>query len=762
MSRESEPRLFSVEPLLPFEAAALDDRLTAQVVVNRPLTSVFDYTVPEALADWIAPGCRVRVPFGRGNQQLVGYCVGLTRGVPQRRKLKEVVELIDREPLVSSMMLELTHWMSERYLCGWGQVIESVVPAGVKRQAGTREITCYALADNVNETLATRKLSKKQRLLIDFLSEAKEPQTVESLTTAGDCGTSPIHALVKSGLLVPIRRRVQRDEIDAKSILPQADLQLSGDQREALDKINGSLREQQHQTILLHGVTGSGKTEVYIQAIREVVSYGRQAIVLVPEISLTPQTIRRFSARFSNVAVLHSHLKDAERHWHWQRIASGEVQVVVGARSAVFAPLPQLGLIIIDEEHESTFKQQTTPRYHAREVARERCRIEKVPLVLGSATPTLESLERAQRGVDLLVSLPKRIENRPLPPVFLVDIRNDPLIARGHSIGRSLERAMRMALDEKGQIILFLNLRGYSTVVWCPSCRGGVKCPDCDITLTWHRDRQLLMCHSCEYASGPVQQCPVCDKPGVKYIGSGTQRLEQEVKTKFPGVSLMRMDSDSMRQPGSHDVALEAFRRGEIRILLGTQMIAKGLDFPAVTLVGVIDADTQLHQPDLRASERTFQLIAQVAGRTGRGDRPGRVLVQTMNPDEPVIQHASRHDYLAFAREELKHRLEMHSPPFAKLARIILRGLDESTVQLQARELAQLIREQSTALASGVRVLGPAPAQILKLRKHFRYHMLLSAAELSQLESLWHSVVPLINLRPDIEMQIDVDPMDMR
>ena len=376
--------------------------------------------------------------------------------------------------------------------------------------------------------------------------------------------------------------------------------------------------------------------------------------MLVPEISLTPQTIRRFRSRFESVAVLHSHLSDAERHWHWQRIASGEVQVVVGARSAVFAPTPHLGLIVIDEEHETTFKQQSTPRYHATEVARERCRQEGVPLILGSATPTLESLYRTSNvhqppatsqpprqqpsaishqppANDVLLSLPRRVNDLPMPPVVIVDVRNDPQIGKGHAVGRALQHGIDRALKEGGQVILFLNLRGYSPVLWCWKCGGGVKCPDCDITLTWHRDRKKVVCHSCEYEAAPPERCPQCDQPGLRYFGTGTQRLEKEVEVKFPGRKVLRMDSDSMSRRGAHDEALEAFRHGEVDILLGTQMIAKGLDFPNVTLVGVINADTLLHQPDLRASERTFQLDRPGGGthRAGNegGPRAGAVVV---------------------------------------------------------------------------------------------------------------------------------------
>ena len=758
-----QPQLFVPEPPpLPFETAEERAGLYAEVVVNRPLDDTYFYRVPPGLQEAISVGARVRVPLGRGNQLVTGYCVGLTATSPTSRKLKEVAELLDREPLLPPEMLELTRWMAGRYLAGWGQVLETVVPAGVKSKAGTREIIYYAPRSDLPVNLDELRLPRKQREVLAVLLAAGEPLTGADLAERAQCGTAPIHGLRDKQLILAARGRTAAEIIPTAQVEREDDLRLNTDQQKALDCILDVARSGQHQTLLLHGVTGSGKTEVYIRAIREVLSYGRQAIMLVPEISLTPQTIRRFQRRFSRIAVLHSHLSDADRHRQWQAIASGEIEVVVGARSAVFAPTPQLGLIVIDEEHETTFKQQTTPRYHAREVARERTRRANVPLVLGSATPTLESLQRARDKQDIFLTLPHRVERRPLPQVSIVDMRNDPVASQGHSIGRALRTAISVALKDEGQVILFLNLRGYSPVLWCPNCRGGVKCPDCDITLTWHRDKGQIICHSCDFRMDPPRTCPVCSQPGLKYIGAGTQRLEEEVKVKFPDARILRMDSDSMRKPGSHDEALERFRHGQVDILLGTQMIAKGLDFPRVTLVGVIDADTLLHQPDLRSAERTFQLIAQVAGRTGRGDRPGRVLVQTMNPDEPVIQLAARHDYFGFAKRELESRRQLLQPPFSSLARIVLRGEDEARVQAAIRDLANLLREPAAKMTPVVKVLGPAPAPILKLRKQYRFHLLLSASDPQQIPELWKHLRQSVQLPDGVEMTIDVDPMDMR
>ncbi len=745
---------------MPWELADGDDTLIARVVFNRPLDTVYHYLVPESLLDLIQPGQRLKVPFGRGDTMTTAFCVGLSNEISNNKRLKTIHEILDREPLLTQQMLDLTEWIADRYLSSWGQVLEGVVPAGVKKQAGTREILYYRVAENVGP-ISSLKLSKKQQLLMEILAETDEPLRVDQLSKSANCGTSPINALRDKKLIIPEKKRTHKAQLEELNVQQQADLVLNAEQQFALDEILKTVRSAEHETILLHGVTGSGKTEVYIQSIREIVSYGQQAIVLVPEISLTPQTIRRFRARFSSVAVLHSHLSDADRHWHWKQIAAGEVQVIVGARSAIFAPAPQLGLIIIDEEHESTFKQQSTPRYHAREVARQRAIRQKIPLILGTATPTLESLVRTIDGHDKLIRLKDRVEARPLPPVSIVDVRNDPMIMKRHSLGRAMTNSIQQAIRADGQVILFLNLRGFSSVLWCPKCQG-LKCPDCDLTLTWHKDRERLLCHSCEFEMESPERCPTCGQPGLRFLGAGTQRLEAEVKSKFPEAKIIRMDSDSMRKPGSHDAALSAFREGEIDILLGTQMIAKGLDFPNVTLVGVIDADTLLHQPDLRAAERTFQLIAQVAGRTGRGTKGGRVLVQTMNPDEPVIKFATHHDYDGFAKYELKHRKAMNAPPYRSMARVILRSLDEKLVAAESKRIVQAIREIIKEKGIPVRVLGPAPAPITRLRKYYRYHFQMTSEEIATIQELWRHCVPLLKVASDVELTIDVDPVDLR
>ncbi len=745
-----------------WQQAAMEDVLVADVVFNLPLERPYTYLIPDPLRGRVQAGQRVKATLGRSNREVIGYCVGVRMAESNQRTYKPISELLDSEPLLNPQMLELTRWIAERYLCGWGQVLDSVIPAGVRRKSGTREISCVSIAADMIERISAAKLSKQQKTILELLLKSESPLPASEVCERAGCGPGPLNTLRKKGFVIATRIRTCIDGDDLAPAVQQPDLELNVQQRQALDALLRPIRASEHETLLLHGATGSGKTEVYIRAIREVVSYGRQAIVLVPEISLTPQTIRRFRSRFKTVAVLHSHMTDAERHWQWQQIASGDIEVIVGARSAVFAPTPNLGLIVIDEEHEPSFKQDSTPRYHAREVARRRCQDEKVPLILGSATPTLESWLRATRKLDTLVSMPDRVAGRPLPPVVIVDTRSDPRISKGFSLGRALHQAIDRALKDNGQVILFLNLRGYSPTVWCRSCGAGVKCPHCDVTLTWHRDRQVVVCHSCDYEIDPPKTCPTCQSPAVRYLGTGTQKLDEEVRNTFPNATVLRMDSDSMSKPGSHDEALEKFRLGEVQILLGTQMIAKGLDFPNVTLVGVIDADTMLRQPDMRAAERTFQLIAQVAGRTGRGERGGRVLVQTTNPNDPAIRFASKHDFIGFAQHELAERYDLQAPPFSSVARVIFRGPDETKTRQTAQAVAEKLRAARTDATTAVRILGAAPAPVTRLRGLWRFHLQIAGKTHELVREVWQSVEKSLQLPDGIELAIDVDPINSR
>ena len=758
MTRQQR-NLFDRQPA-PWELDDEKARPVATVVLPTGPSGEFDYLVPDVLVENLSVGHRVQVPFGRGNRLVVGYCVGLGRRTDNSRRLKEVRHVVHRDCLLSASMLQLTRWMADYYLADWGQVLDAVVPAGVRGGAGTRNVTLFSVPTHVAARITQLKLPAKQAHVLRTLAHSNQPLSGPQLAHKASCTIAPVTSLKKKGLITSETVRVQNTHSAEQPVTREQPLKLNTDQQQALDAILESLHSAEHRTTLVHGVTGSGKTEVYIQAIEEVVGFGRQAIVLVPEISLTPQTRQRFRERFDRVAVLHSHMTDSERHFHWQQIARGEVQVVVGARSAIFAPTPHLGLIILDEEHESTFKQETVPRYHARDVARQRALIENIPLVLGTATPSLESWQHTVDGTYQLVEMPQRVFNRPMPDVATIDLR-DPA-RRRHSrgaISRPLHKAMDTALSDGGQVILLLNRRGFSTHIQCPSCGLVMECPHCDLALTHHRQADTATCHHCDYQTTAPVECPECQFTGIRYSGLGTQRLEAEVRARFPNHTSLRMDTDSMRRPGAHEQALEAFRQGEVQILLGTQMIAKGLDFPNVTLVGVINADTALHLADFRAAERTFQLITQVAGRTGRGEKGGHVLVQTFTPDHPAIQAAVCHDYARFARYELPVRKALGYPPFASLVRLVVRGEQENSARGFADHLAERLRAAGDA--NGVRVAGPAPGVFPKLRGKYRFQIQAHGADGRQLHEAVRVATADLQPPDNVKWIVDVDPVDM-
>ena len=589
--------------------------------------------------------------------------------------------------------------------------------------------------------------------------------TVVELATLAECTEEPVRQLLKKGFVDSEVRRVMDfgGAPRKKSDPANSDrVALTAEQGAALERIQKAIDAGGPHNLLLHGVTGSGKTEVYIRAIEHIRRSDKQAIVLVPEISLTPQTRQRFEDRFESVAVLHSQMTPSERHFHWQRIASGNVHVVIGPRSAVFAPLPNLGLIVIDEEHDGSFKQDTVPRYHARDVARRRAALEGIPLLLGSATPSLESWYAAQSGRATLIPLARRVEDRPMPDVQLIDLRLKDQRGSG-SLSKPLQQAMTQTIAAGGQTILLLNRRGFSTSIQCPACGHVVGCPDCDMPLTHHRDGSKAVCHYCDYQIPTPPWCPECKFDGIRYGGLGTQRLEVEVKARFPEARVARMDSDTMRKAGSHERVLSAFRKGEVDVLLGTQMIAKGLDFPNVLLVGVINADSALHFPDFRAAERTFQLVTQVAGRTGRGERGGRVLVQTSTPEHPAIEAASHHDFIKFATLELEQRKKYAYPPHGRVARIIIRGSDENQTEAFAETVAEKLEAVRTLTGAEVRILGPAPPPMSRLRGKFRFHILMQCGDAAVLGSVIRRVREDLKTpaKTDIQYVVDVDAIDM-
>jgi primosomal protein N' (replication factor Y) len=750
----------------PRKEATSQAGLFADVVFDRPLDHAFTYAVGAALRDRIAVGKRVRVPFGRGDKATVGYCVRVSEEAPPR-PVKEITEVLDQDALLDDNLLRLTRWMADYYMCGWGQVLNAVIPAGARDRAGTRSRVFLEAVPEAELPADLPALSAKQAEVLEKFRAVGRPVEVRHLARLAECGSGPVAALVAKGRARRAVRVIDQfaDSTTAEEASDQP-VVLNEDQQRAWSALEPALHGGGFHAFLLHGVTGSGKTEIYLRAIQEVLAQGKEALVLVPEISLTPQTIQRFRGRCGEVAVQHSHLADAERGGHWRRVAGGQVQVAVGARSAVFAPARKLGLIVIDEEHETTFKQESTPRYHARDVAVMRARLENIPIIMGSATPSLESFHNAQKGQYTLLTLPQRVLDRPLPPVVLIDRRHaKPQKGRFPALSDELEHAMRQALKEGGQVMLLLNRRGFSTHIHCPSCGHVESCRFCDLALTYHKQRDVLLCHYCGYEQEPLRSCPQCGQSAVRYQGLGTEKLQTEIEERFPGLVVRRMDSDSMRKPGSHARTLAAFRDGQIHILLGTQMIAKGLDFPNVTLVGVINADVGLHVPDFRSAERTFQLLSQVAGRTGRGPRGGQVLVQTLTPEHPCIAFAATHDYAGFVAAELTHRRNHNYPPYQRLARVIVRSHDEKAAaafaDLMAGAFDQAMKDLSAQQPLPVRLLGPAEAPVFRLKGYYRYHFQMQSASAGTLHQLLRAVLPTLRPPSGVEFTLDIDPFQM-
>jgi primosomal protein N' (replication factor Y) len=745
----------------------MPDKRFAAVCLPVPVDVEFTYAVPERLRDGIAPGRRVRVPFGP--RPMAGWCVGFAdapEAAPGGKPVatKEVTALLDDGPLLDGEMLALARWIADTYGCSWGEALTACVPGGVR--AETAEATVLtarlAVAPERAEDEAARCAEKhvKRSRVLRVLLEHDDGLALRDLVRAAQCTESPVRTLAKAGLVEIVERRVDADPFAGAEPEPPAGVRLTDAQSRALERVSAALASGRSRTLLLHGVTGSGKTEVYLRAIRECVAGGRQAIVLVPEIALTPQTVARFRGWFERVAVLHSALTDAERRRQWRSIRAGAADVVIGPRSAVFAPVPRLGLVVVDEEHEPSFKQQSAPRYHARDVAAERARRAGAVLLLGSATPSLESRLAAETGESELLPLPARV-GASLPRVEIVDlVEEERETKRSSMLSRRLVDLLRRALAEKRQAILFLNRRGFATSLWCGRCGTGASCPRCSVSMTLHRARGTLLCHHCGRETPPPDRCPGCGAPGVARLGAGTERLEDVVRAVLPGVRLARMDSDAMHDRDSYERVLGAFGRGEIDVLVGTQMIAKGLHFPGVTVVGVVSADTGLLLPDFRAAERTFQLVAQVAGRAGRsGDAAGRVVVQTCQPRHPALGFAARHDYEGFARAELAERRRYGWPPYTRLVRAVVSGRDERAARDRCGAIAAAVRESLPPGAG--EVLGPAPCGVARIRDRFRWHCIVKAADAPVQHAVVLQLARIPRRAAGTETVVDVDPVDL-
>ncbi|MHC4461251.1 MAG: replication restart helicase PriA [Planctomycetota bacterium] len=789
MSKYQTDSLFALE-----EADLTSCSHIIRVAFESAADTEFDYLVPDEL--WpIRVGQRVEVPFGRKNKLEEGFCVEAdvpfeksftARG--EGRKLKKVVKIIDKEPLLDAGLMELARWISSYYVCPLGQVLAAMVPGAVKKGAGARTEKYVYLAiraEDIDETVGQLR-GKKQKQIVKFLQEGKAFHSQSDLKLQGileavGCSTAPVDKLAEKGIIKIAQKTILKSlpALPKGMSLKTEKIVLNEDQQKALSSIKAEIDSGRFSVTLLHGVTDSGKTELYIRAVEAVLQKGKSAIVLLPEIALTAQTVQRFSTRFPKIAVMHSGLTAAQRNVQWQKIKSGEADVVIGARSAVFAPLPMPGLIVVDEEHEPSYKQDTAPRYNGRDVAIKRAQLCNAHCILGSATPSLETLFNCRNKKHFnLVHLPKRVMDLAFPEMKLVDLREGYFTQNGVSlISEPLVEYLKETIAKNEQAILLLNRRGYSNFVFCPSCKHTLHCRNCDVTLTFHKSKTAgynrmqtvtgkhinygyAVCHYCLAQTLVPEKCPLCSK-GMAMIGLGSQRLEEELAKKFPQARASRIDSDSMASRDYYRL-LKDFSDGRIDILAGTQMLAKGLHFPNVTLVGIISADTCLYLPDFRANERTFQLISHVAGRAGRSVKKGTVFVQTFLPNHPAIQFALSGDFVGFVEEELKHRKTCNLPPFWRLAAIVMR--DRNFDKLDAacktmRERIDYIVERDNLSAI---VRGPVPAVISRIQRFHRMQIIIQAPEAAIVQQLFSSLrVQLCRIRPTVKVAIDIDPVNL-
>jgi primosomal protein N' (replication factor Y) len=796
----------------------------ASVVVDVPTKQTdrpFDYLIPEKWSETIQPGMRVIVPFGPRNIQ--GFVIDIKQE-SEFKKLREIIEPMDLEPVLNQELLSLGDWLTDYTLCfkifafqamlpaalkakyekkvtlsegvlisqlpielqvhfqgqdklNWDKALEAgIVPLLQKEAAkGHLEvlyevkerlrkkqvkfvkplITPGELETEINQLPAR---ADKQKLLLEYFIHNHKPVEQRQLMAELSISSGTIKALIEKKLLEEKDVEVYRDPYENRHFTRTHPLPLTDDQQSAIKPILNSLETNEHRVFLLYGVTGSGKTEIYLQSIQEVIEKGKEAIVLVPEISLTPQMVNRFKGRFGDlVAVLHSGLSAGEKYDEWRKIQRKEVKVVVGARSAIFAPFENLGIIIIDEEHETSYKQEEMPRYHAREVAIRRAKTYNCPVVLGSATPSLESFARAQKGVYQLLSLPSRMNKQALPAVEIIDMREELRAGNRSMFSAKLFEKLKERIERKEQSVLFLNKRGHSSFVMCRDCGYVMNCPHCDISLTYHSKEGRMKCHYCSYETFVPKNCPECTSEYIRYFGTGTQKVEEELGKILPEARVIRMDVDTTGKKGSHERLLREFQEGKADILLGTQMIAKGLDFPNITLVGVLSADTMLHLPDFRSSEKTFQLLTQVSGRAGRHEKPGEVIIQTYTPEHYSVELAGTQNYDLFYKHEMMVRKTHHYPPFYYLSLITVSHEQLMTVVKETERIASFVRSN---LSSQAVILGPAASPIPRINNRYRYQCLIKYKREPELAKTLKSILDHYqkDTKGGLQVSIDINP----
>lgn len=709
---------------------------------NKNIDRVFDYSVPDCFLDKIKLGIRVKVPFGK--MELEGFVVEVKDS--SDIEVKDILDVIDDEAILNSELLELGKKMQEDTLSTLISCYQIMLPKALKAKNGqvinkkfdtyyylNKDIVCYG------------KLSTSQEKIINLCME-KEFVLRKELV---DISLSSLNTLIKKNILLEKRLEHYRLSYNEK-IEPKKEL--TNDQRSVVDEV---LANTGYFPYLLFGVTGSGKTEVYMELIEDALNKGKTSIVLVPEISLTPQMVLRFQKRFGdNIAAIHSALSDGEKYDEWRRIVKGEAKIVIGARSAIFAPLNNIGMIIIDEEHSDSYKQDdSNPRYNAKDIALLRGKYHNCPVIMGSATPSLEVFARAKKGVFKLLELPNRINGKSLPHINIVDMNEMISKTKGHFSPVLLE-AISARLLKNEQIILLLNRRGYSSFVTCKNCGYTFKCPNCDITLTYHKSSRTLRCHYCGYGTKVYDTCPECHEKSINDLGVGTEKVEEELNKLFPESRILRMDFDTTSRKGMHEKMIKAFKNHEYDILLGTQIVSKGLDFDNVTLVGVINADTSLNIPDFRSSETTFSLLAQVAGRAGRSDKEGEVIIQTFNPEHYAIQYTKKHDYLGFYNREMSIRRELKYPPYYYICYVKISGKDNKYIYEESLKITKLFHNKLINMI----ILGPSPCTIFKLNNIYRYGIILKYKKDEDLREVLNKVIEHYKDNRNIKIDVNFNP----
>ena len=754
--------------------------MIAEIIINsnvKNLNRTFDYIIPVEFEEKIAIGSRTLVPFGNKKELEEGFVVGIKETSEYMSKLKEIAK-VEEKVYLSKEKIELAKWMAHKYFCNISDCIKLMLPPGTTTKVLSNRINdkmqnfVYLAkdVDEIEQDIESKKIkSDKQIRALKFLMENSNNEILSTdLQMFADVTNAVLKTLEKNGYIEILEKEVERNPFIHKVVQQRKNLTLTEEQKEAFEKINASLQFDEYEEFLLFGVTGSGKTEIYIQLIEEALKLGKDSIMLVPEISLTPQTVDRFLSRFGEekIAVLHSKLSVGERYDQWKKIERGDAKIVIGARSAIFAPVQNLGLIIIDEEHDESYKSEMSPRYNAKEIASYLGEKNNVPVVLGSATPDMGTYYKAINEKTELIELTKRANNASLPEVEIVDLRNELATGNKTMISEKLHEAIEENLKNKRQTILFLNRRGFSTFIMCRDCGYTAKCKNCDITLTYHLKENKLKCHYCGYETNALTVCPECGSKNIRYFGTGTQKLEEQVKSIFPQASTIRMDIDTVTKKNSHEDILNSFKNDGIDILIGTQMVVKGHDFPNVTLVGVIAADSSLNIDDYRAHERTFQTLTQVAGRAGRGKDKGKVIIQTYNPDTFCIQYAQKQDYKLFYDTEIHLRKQLRYPPFCDIILIGISSKIKKELETISNKIYEDLKEKIKTEKLQILLYKPVPAPIDRIKNKFRWRIIVKCKIDEKIINSINSTIEKANnenknSKNDTRIIVDVNPTNM-